>query len=321
VSAGIVLADQRQEEVIHLTRSHHARRWLIGSALTATLALTVTSCGGTSTAQSSQVANERGNVRQLDGGAKPRRQATQASTRARPAPIVHLPPRWSATERLPLVIALHASGGDPEGFEEKSGWDTVADEHNFIVGYLGSAAPAWKDPSNVAYIGSQIDSITAKYHVDPNRVYVTGFSAGAYISYFVGCRLSAKVAAIAPVSGGMLSQHCKLARPVSELTIMGTHDILPLSGTAKFAAPAAVTALWRGLDHCSRKLPTMSVVGPVTQRTWGSCAGGTAVGLYILQGGRHVYPGAAGLPPAAPDARYDASEAVWSFFAAHRSRG
>ncbi len=219
------------------------------------------------------------------------------------------------------MIALHPSGGDPAKFEAKSGWDRVADEHGFVVAYLGSGPPAWKSPSNVAYIKAQIASIEARYNIDRHRVYVTGFSAGAYISYFVGCRLSATVAAIAPVSGGMLPQRCNLTRPISELTIVGTHDIVPLSGTAKFPSPARVTALWRRLDRCSSRPVHVTVVGPARERVWSSCAEGTAVGFYVIAGGRHVYPGSPGLAPSEPDAQYKASEAVWAFFAAHRSRG
>jgi polyhydroxybutyrate depolymerase len=244
-----------------------------------------------------------------------------APTGLRPPPIVHLPPRWSAAQRLPLVVALHASGGTPAGFEANSGWDEVADEHDFIVAYLGSPSPAWKSPSNVAYIGAQIRRIAAKYRVDRNRVYVTGFSAGAYISYFVGCRLSAIVAGIAPVSGGMLRQPCTLARPISVLTIIGTHDIIPLAGTRKFPAPATVTALWRKLDHCGGGAPSVSTAGPVTERIWRACARGRTVGLYVLSGGRHEYPGAPGLPNADPDSQYRASQAIWEFFARNLPRG
>jgi polyhydroxybutyrate depolymerase len=246
--------------------------------------------------------------------------ATTATGGRRPAPIVHPPPHWSARQHLPLVVALHASGGTPAEFEAKSGWDGIADRHDFIVAYLGSGSPAWKSPSNVAYIGAQIRRISAAYGVDRSRVYVTGFSAGAYVSYFVGCRLSAIVAGIAPVSGGMLPQPCKPARPISELTIFGTQDIIPLSGTAKFPAPSAVTALWRKLDKCAGAAQTARV-GPVTERTWQRCAQGTAVGFYVLSGGRHVYPGSAGLPSTQPDSRYPASQAIWEFFASHPPRG
>jgi polyhydroxybutyrate depolymerase len=239
---------------------------------------------------------------------------------SRPAAIVHLPPHWRRGQQAPLVIALHPSGSSPAGFEAQSGWDRVADQHRFIVAYLGSARPAWKSPSNVGYISAQIDRLRATYNVDPRRVYVTGFSAGAYISYFVGCRLGAKVAGIAAVSAGMRRQRCRPARPVSELTIIGSQDIIPLSGTARFPAPAAVTARWRSLDHCPNTPPNTSVVGPVTERTWRSCVAGSAVGYYLIQGGTHTYPSSQGPPSAGPDARFNASEAIWAFFDAHPRR-
>lgn len=222
---------------------------------------------------------------------------------------------------MPLVIALHPSGSTPARFEAVSGWDRVADRHGFVVAYLGSAAPAWKSPSQVAYIDNEIRRLTRERDIDPQRVYVTGFSAGAYISYFVACRLSARVAAIAAVSGAMAPQRCEPSRPVSELTIFGSHDIIPLTGTGRFPAATKVAALWRALDHCPERRPRTSLAGPVTEQTWGPCGDGAAVALYVVHGGRHAYPGSPKLAPSEPDAQLDASAAIWAFFAAHPSRG
>jgi polyhydroxybutyrate depolymerase len=238
----------------------------------------------------------------------------------RPAPVIHVPAGLPAGAHAPLVIALHASGGTPASFETKSGWDAVADRNRFIVAYLGSAAPAWKDPSNVSYIASEIAAIERAHRIDRNRIYVTGFSAGGYISYFAGCRLGATIAAIGVVSAGMRSQRCAPPHPVSELTLIGTHDIIPLTGTARFPSQAAVASLWRGIDGCGSRAPRVSTVGPVTERVWGPCAKGTGVALYILAGGVHEYPGGSGLARSSPDAAYSASEAVWAFFAAHPRR-
>jgi polyhydroxybutyrate depolymerase len=246
--------------------------------------------------------------------------ANPAQNTGRPAPIVHVPSSWRPTRSVPLVVALHPSGSSPAGFESASGWDRVADRHGFVVAYLGSAAPAWKQTSNVAYIASEIRQLTRRYNIDRARVYVTGFSAGAYISYFTGCRLSSIVTAIAAVSGAMAPQRCKLARPVSELTIFGTRDIIPLAGTRRFPGAAEVAARWRMLDHCHHA-PKVSIAGPVRERTWSRCARNAAVALYILQGGRHVYPGSPKLPTSQPDSQFQASEAIWRFFAAHRAPG
>ncbi|MCA1682487.1 MAG: hypothetical protein LC685_00555 [Actinobacteria bacterium] len=242
----------------------------------------------------------------------------------RPTPIVYRPANLSRTRKVPLVVALHASGGTPAGFEATSRWNQMASRHRFVVAYLGSAAPAWKYLSNVAYISREITRIERAQNIDHNRVYVTGFSAGAYISYFVGCKLSGQIAGIAPVSDGMVLRTCHLARPISELTIIGTQDILPLGGTGRFPSVYQVASLWRRLDRCPRRRPSTSRVGPTLQRVWAPCRDGSAVGLYILNGGHHVYPGAptdaAMGPQFQSDASYDATRAIWAFFASHSPR-
>lgn len=215
------------------------------------------------------------------------------------------------------MVALHASGGTPALFEYHSRWNPVARAHGFVVAYLGSAAPAWKFPSNVAYIRSQIKRLVPQQNIDPRRIYVTGFSAGAYISYFVGCRLSGLVAAIGPVSAGMLPQPCRISAPVSELTIMGTSDIIPVTGNKRFPAVATVASFWRKLDGCPRESPQATQVGPTRQQVWGGCAKGSAVGLYIIRSGQHVYPDSPGDRPGSADAVYNATSALWAFFAAH----
>jgi poly(3-hydroxybutyrate) depolymerase len=58
-------------------------------------------------------------------------------------------------------------------------------------------------------------------------------------------------------------------------------------------------------------------VGPTRQQVWTGCNNATAVGLYEVIGGGHYWPGQYGAPGA--DARYNASEAMWSFFASHPS--
>ena len=134
------------------------------------------------------------------------------STGSRPPPVIHRPPNLRLSAPAPLVIALHASGGRPAGFEATSGLDAVADRHGFVVAYLGSpepTSPAWRladMTSNLAYISSEIRSLTASENIDPKRVYVTGFSAGATMAFFVACQLSSQIDGFAPVSSTMRIQ-------------------------------------------------------------------------------------------------------------------
>ena len=48
---------------------------------------------------------------------------------------IHLPTGYSQLTTLPLVIALHGGGGNPEQFAKDTGFDQKADAEGFIVVY------------------------------------------------------------------------------------------------------------------------------------------------------------------------------------------
>jgi polyhydroxybutyrate depolymerase len=170
-------------------------------------------------------------------------------------------------------------------------------------------------PADLAYVSSEIKQLIKSEHVDPRRVYVTGFSAGATMAFFVGCQLSSQIAGIAPVSGAMrFTDPCKLAHPVSELLVIGTKDSIPINGTARLLSATQVAAKWRKLDGCPRQsLSAQS--GSATEQTWSQCKGQVGVGLDVVQGGNHQWPG--GPISSGPDSHFGAARAVWAFFAAH----
>ena len=56
--------------------------------------------------------------------------------------------------------------------------------------------------ANTGFISALIDSLTADLNIDTTRVYATGMSNGAFMTYTLGCELSDRIAAIAPVAGG-----------------------------------------------------------------------------------------------------------------------
>jgi polyhydroxybutyrate depolymerase len=243
-----------------------------------------------------------------------------ATAGTRPHPVVHRPVGLSRSKPVPLVIALHASGGYPATFEATSGLDAVADRHGFVVAYLGSlapASPAWlliDMPQNLAYISAEIESLTASQNIDPRRVYVTGFSAGATMAFFVGCRLSRQVDAIAAVSGAMrFTDLCRISHPVSELEVIGTKDAIPIDGTARLLSDAQVAARWRALDGCTPRSTTV-LRGPTEEREWGQCKSASGVALDVVHGGTHQWPAPAA---SGTDSQFPAAQAAWAFFAAH----
>jgi polyhydroxybutyrate depolymerase len=252
---------------------------------------------------------------------------------------LHRPP--AAAARPGLVIVLHGAYGDGYQAEVQSGFDAQADRLSWVAAYPDGVADGWDtfgdDPSwgqhpgvdDVAFIAALIDRLEATDRVDPSRVYVTGFSRGAMMSYRIGCELSSRVAAIAPVSGNMatasgsaLAVDCRPSRPVSVLTIHGSADpIVPVQGghTDITYAPLSDVALkWRELNGCGDRA-AVAVAGPSTTTAW-QCAGRSTVITRVVAGGVHAWPGSVAnqvVTPNAPDRSFDATALIADFFVAH----
>lgn len=236
----------------------------------------------------------------------------------RPDPIIYRPAGLSAARKVPLLIALYGAAGCPQCMEGLTHFEAVANEHGFVVAYPGSVmvngAP-WQSSDDIPYIGSLITQLEASQNIDPTRVYVTGFSAGARFAYQVGCALSRQVTAIAVVSGAQRPYACPLSHPISLLMIAGSLDA-GLNGNPATGLPSANTieGWWRLRDGCRQPIQR-AFVAPLSEETSGPCIDGTTVRKYIVQGGQHTWPGCTcKLPPSDPDSQYNASEGIWSFF-------
>ena len=72
---------------------------------------------------------------------------------------------------------------------------------------------------DLGFISAMIDFLEARYAADPVRIYCTGFSNGASMTFSVGLNLANRIAAIAPVAGHLWEREKQLAYPVPLLYI------------------------------------------------------------------------------------------------------
>lgn len=244
--------------------------------------------------------------------------------------FVHLPPGYDGRAKLPLVLVLHGATQPPEGAEFMTGMSAVADAESFIVAYpsgtrfFGDSGPTWNAGSccgsaerraidDVAFLRRLILELRRQYRVDEKRVYLTGISNGAMMSFRMACEAADLVAAVAPVAGAQ-NVRCKPSAAVSVIVFHGTADErVPFDGNNQRTdtTVAKDVAFWVKTNGCALQ-PEQQKFPAVHVDTYTGCTAGSGVALYAIQGGGHTWPGGGDTQNGVP-----ASRIIWKFFAEH----
>lgn len=264
---------------------------------------------------------------------------------------VHVPAGYTGTQPVPLVVVLHGAFSSARELAEISGWNALADEHGFFVLYPDGIGlfgllrhwnaghccgrgekVGWDD---VAFIDAAMEGMQARYHIDPRRIYLAGFSNGAMMAYRFAVERPGRIAALAAVSGTVGSRRTpdapewilpEASAPLPVLILHGMADpVIPFeSGTAENPArkriyrgvPEAVDFWLRA--HGDRADPERETLfdGHVERTVW-SGQNGMDVRLYAIDGWGHRWPGAREmdeLPKAHPLRALDGARLIWEFF-------
>ena len=262
---------------------------------------------------------------------------------------LHRPANAVATKALPLVIVLHGLGADAALTEAVTGFNAVADKHQFVVAYPNGLGRMWrfwenrdplkKDPlsvDDIGFLAALIDQLVKDSPVDAERVYVTGISNGAYMTNRLGLSLADKIAAIAPVAGTLpkfLSDKVKPPSLMPVLSIHGTDDkIVSHTGTDMFSklgtclSASANAQWWATANDCTAMSKIESLKDStedgttVTRQTYATARGATLVTYYEIKGGGHTWPSGSFQPEfllGKTCRDINASEIIWLFFQEH----
>ena len=255
--------------------------------------------------------------------------------------ILYVPASYSPGTPVPLVFNFHGYTSNSNDQMLYADFRPIADTANFILvhpmGTLdGSNQPYWNagfggTVDDLGFTSALIDSISADYSINPNRIYSTGMSNGGIMSYYLACELSNRFAAIASVTGTMITGSqltCSAQHPTPVMEIHGTADAtVPYTGNTTMIAIPNVLNYWVNYNNCS----TTPTVTPVTNTSttdgctaehsiWTGGDNGVEVEHYKIIGGGHTWPGA---PIAIGVTNYDinASKLIWIFFSKYDLNG
>ena len=220
-------------------------------------------------------------------------------------------PATEAGTQLPILFAFQGGDGGDSPFPQQERFNALVDEERFImVSPIAALIPpnegAWQlntregYTQDVDFIAAIIDGLSARYCVDPARIYATGYSLGSMFTYELPCQLSERFAAIASFAGTMPLNPtaCDPRAPVAIMHIHGQDDWLisyreqwdwkewDTVGTMR-DIPGLID-FWRETYRCQRSEEPPSASGLHTVHS--GCDGEVRVELRALRSVEHEWP-------------------------------
>lgn len=285
----------------------------------------------------------------------------------------YIPSYYEPGQKMPLMLALHGSGSNALSQLYESNMEDLAEQEGYIViapnsvaihndGTLSSCGNTlstigrtdmsylrWNatpdDPQNmydvddVQYLCDLIDLFVDYGYVDPDRVYASGLSHGAFMSLRLALEVPEKIAGVGVVAGLLVDKFAALTptEQVKIVFIQGTADpVVPMEGLAYdmdrdgkldyyYARSLDDTIDWflekygiAGAEIESSKVPdTNSADGCTIDRyAYRMPDGSEPIVKYIVNNGGHTWPGGTQYSPSyyigllCKDAQ--ASDLIWN---------
>jgi len=274
--------------------------------------------------------------------------------------IVHVPPSYDSKTQSSLVVMLHGGGGTAKAAMWETGWTEKADRAGFLAVFPNAMSrdpsrrssfaknpqlwndgsdrfyPGQKAPDDVGFISAMLNDLSVRFNVDKRRIFFTGFSNGASMSFRVGAELSNRIAGIAPVAGACWLEPLTVERPVPMLYITGKADPLNLieGGVPKLATgasdkvrakpkpPVRESILkWAKALDCPVTPANVSDANGVRTETYGPGRNDAKVVYVTVDGLGHTWAGGRSLLPESMVGRTSekikATDIIWDFFQIH----
>ncbi|HKY92502.1 MAG TPA: PHB depolymerase family esterase [Nevskiaceae bacterium] len=247
--------------------------------------------------------------------------------------VLYMKPVTPVVENPPLLVILHFRGGNAKDMANLVQVGRLIRDHGAWALLPDALSGNWrKNPAertnidDVAFIDAAIADALANYPVDPKRVYVMGFSDGAFMALRYACDHSERLAAGFVVAGAMLkslADQCAPSNTLPFVFINGTSDMnVNYNGSVGVLSAPDTAMYWASLNACTAKGPAVAIPNLVSDgttssmETYSQCIGDKDVDFYTVNKGGHTWPGVNAKRPMLGRTSYDfsATDAAWEFF-------
>lgn len=273
----------------------------------------------------------------------------------------NIPAAYDGSTPMPLVVDIHGYAEGAVLHARMSAFGELGEREGFVTVFPHGqgSPPHWNanlGTDDVELMGTLLDRIEAELCIDRARVYVAGFSNGAFMASVLACEYADRIAAVAPLAGMRDVPGCEPTRAVPAITFHGTVDEFVLydggfgAGAASLPAPDGsgdtlgelgadsgensaivpgsidqnipdITSAWAVRNGCEAEPVESSVAADVVLVDF-DCPVGADLNLYRIIDGGHTWPGSelsASLEAimGRTTTSIDATATIWEFFSRH----
>ena len=142
---------------------------------------------------------------------------------------LYVPLDYQSSKSHALVICLHGAGFTGDAYLER--WQTRLNEH-YILACPTLPQGNWWTREAADVVLETLHAVQSRYHVDPDRIFLTGMSNGGIGVYLIGSHYAPFFAGLAPMASGLddvLLPFLKNLRHTPVYLIHGTQDqVMPV---------------------------------------------------------------------------------------------
>jgi hypothetical protein len=111
-----------------------------------------------------------------------------------------IPPTYQPTENYGLVVCLHGAGFTGAAYLER--WQVRLGK-DYVLACPTVPTGAWFTRDAEELVLATIHSVQRRYHIDPDRIFLTGMSNGGIGTWVIGMHDAPLFAGLAPMAGGL----------------------------------------------------------------------------------------------------------------------
>jgi len=206
-----------------------------------------------------------------------------------------IPDGWNGKDELPVLIHFHGwgrTGNNVVNNHKIAGATRKTGVLLLAPNGLGKSWSFWRAPStDVPFVEAMIDDAAKRFAIDRKRIYVSGFSYGAAMTWRLACEKGADYAAFLPIAGTLwnFEELKDCSAPVTLRQVHGLKDTVMDLPRGAGGDPLYSVSPWVNRNGCKPAPDQTATIGIFSQSVWKSCASGHDVELELHEFG-HVIP-------------------------------